>query len=543
MADNRPMFGLSINRDQKREEQAAAYSFAPPLVDDGAIQIDTQGGKSGLSHAYVLSMDAGVSSDAELIERYRTLALYAKIDFAVDEITNEAIVVDDEQPVVSLDLSELEKEIPENVREAIEQEFQSVLNLLKFRFKGYELFRRWYVDSRLVFHKIVDPNEPERGIIELRPLDPRKVKRVKEITTEPDPFTGADVKKVVDDYFIYVEAIVTYNRQFSGQLFGDASYMQGQAPKGSGIVKISPDAIAFVHSGLVDPTSGIIYGYLQKALKVTNQLRILEDSLVVYRLSRAPERRIFYIDTGNLPPAKAMQLVKQTQNMYRSKVVYDAKTGEIADQRRTMAMQEDFFVPRTNGNKGTEIDTLAGAENLGVIDDIEYFNQELWHSLNVPSSRFKTDVSAIFGSGAEITREEIKFSKFIARLRTQFSILFSDLLKTQLILKGILTEGEWEYICDRVQYKFATNTHFAEAKEAEVRLRRFEQLAEVDPFVGKYFSKRWVQMNILHMSEGDIEAEEAQMLAELEMQMQAAQGLDPGAQSAHETRDLPEEEE
>ena len=543
MADNRPMFGLSINRDQKREEQAAAYSFAPPLVDDGAIQIDTQGGKSGLTHAYVLSMDAGVSSDAELIERYRTLALYAKIDFAVDEITNEAIVVDDEQPVVSLDLTELEKEIPENVREAIEQEFQNILNLLKFRFKGYELFRRWYVDSRLVFHKIVDPNEPERGIIELRPLDPRKVKRVKEITTEPDPFTGAEVKRVVDDYFIYVEAIVTYNRQFSGQLFGDASYMQGQAPKGSGIVKISPDAIAFVHSGLVDPTSGIIYGYLQKALKVTNQLRILEDSLVVYRLSRAPERRIFYIDTGNLPPAKAMQLVKQTQNMYRSKVVYDAKTGEIADQRRTMAMQEDFFVPRTNGNKGTEIDTLAGAENLGVIDDIEYFNQELWHSLNVPSSRFKTDVSAIFGSGAEITREEIKFSKFIARLRTQFSILFSDLLKTQLILKGILTEGEWEYICDRVQYKFATNTHFAEAKEAEVRLRRFEQLAEVDPFVGKYFSKRWVQMNILRMSEEDIEAEEAQMLAELEMQMQAAQGVAPGAQSAHEMRDLPEEEE
>ena len=543
MADNRPMFGLSINRDQKREEQAAAYSFAPPLVDDGAIQIDTHGGKSGLTHAYVLSMDAGVSSDAELIERYRTLALYAKIDFAVDEITNEAIVVDDEQPVVSLDLTELEKEIPENVREAIEQEFQNILNLLKFRFKGYELFRRWYVDSRLVFHKIVDPNEPERGIIELRPLDPRKVKRVKEITTEPDPFTGAEVKRVVDDYFIYVEAIATYNRQFSGQLFGDASYMQGQAPKGSGIVKISPDAIAFVHSGLVDPTSGIIYGYLQKALKVTNQLRILEDSLVVYRLSRAPERRIFYIDTGNLPPAKAMQLVKQTQNMYRSKVVYDAKTGEIADQRRTMAMQEDFFVPRTNGNKGTEIDTLAGAENLGVIDDIEYFNQELWHSLNVPSSRFKTDVSAIFGSGAEITREEIKFSKFIARLRTQFSILFSDLLKTQLILKGILTEGEWEYICDRVQYKFATNTHFAEAKEAEVRLRRFEQLAEVDPFVGKYFSKRWVQMNILRMSEEDIEAEEAQMLAELEMQMQAAQGVAPGAQSAHEMRDLPEEEE
>lgn len=503
------LFGVQINTRRRKQEAKDRESFAPPSVDDGATQIPVNAtGLDALTHSYILSMDAGVASEAELIERYRTVATYPECDMAIEEICNEAIVYDDNQPIISLDFDKIEEtDLPRKTRDVIRNEFEKILTLMDFNTRAYEVFRRWYVDSRLAYHIIVEDGKPKNGIAELRPLDPRKVKKVKEVKKTRDERSQVETSVTVAEYYVYLERATSYNKTFQGHPFGDAMYLAGQAPStGQGAVKISTDAVAYCHSGLVDPSTGVVYGHLQKSLKSFNQLRMLEDALVIYRLSRAPERRIFYVDVGNMSPTKSEYYVKQLQNRYRNKITYDANTGEIADKRRTMAMQEDFWLPRREGSRGTQIDTLPGGQNLGEIDDILYFKDKLWNSLNVPPSRFKSEgMQALMGPNAEISREELKFSKFVARLRAQFSSLLHSMLRVQLILRGVLTDDEWLEIEERIKYVYARDSHYAEARDAEITRDRLSLLRDVDDHVGKYFSKKWVQRNVLRMSDEDID--------------------------------------
>ena len=505
------VFGLSINPTKRLKDNENRKSFAPPESEDGSALIETSGyGSAALSRTFVLNLDAGVASEAELIEKYRTMALYSKIDLAIDEICNDAVVYEDDSNIVTLDLDRVDNKIvPVKTKNKLNKEFEFILGLMQFNRRGYEIFKRWYIDSRLAYHIMFDPERKKEGIKELRQLDPRKVKRIKEIERDHDHQSGIDFYKVVDDYYLYLEAATTYNKTFGGHLFGDAVYQSGYAPSaGQGIFKIAKDSIAFAHSGQVDASSGIIYGFLQKAIKPYNQLRMLEDALVIYRLARAPERRIFYIDTGSLPPSKSEFYVKQIQNRYRSKVVYDAQTGEVADQRRTLALQDDYWLPRREGSRGTQIETLPGGQNLGELDDVLYFKDELWDALGVPSSRFKKDVPAMFDSGVSITREELKFSKFITRIRNQFATIFHEILRVQLILKGILTEQEWDEIENNIGYRFNTDSYFAEIKEAEILSRRVALLGEVAGFMVDptgFFDRKWVQKNVLRLSDEEIE--------------------------------------
>ena len=512
------VFGFKVNRKRRAEENAKRDSFAPPGREDGAVQIPaTAGGLETLTHSHILSMDAGVASEAELIERYRTVATHPECDMAVEEICNEVIVYDENQPVVSLDFDQIEdNDLPKKTKERIREEFDHVLSLMNFGDKGFDVFRRWYIDSRSAFHMIVEDGKPKKGIVEIRSLDPRKVKKFKEVETVKDP-SGVELQRVRKEYYVYIDRVSTYNKSFGAHPFGDAVYALGKAPNMTqGAVRISTDAVAYCHSGLVDPSTGIVYGHLQKSIKSFNQLRMLEDALVIYRLSRAPERRIFYVDVGNMSPTKSEFYVKQLQNRYRNKISYDATTGEVADKRRTMAMQEDFWLPRREGSRGTQIDTLPGGQNLGEIGDIEYFKDKLWNSLNVPPSRFKSEgMGSLLGHNSEISREEMKFSKFVARLRTQFSDLFHQMLRVQLILKRVVTEDEWDSFEDRIKYVYAKDSYYAEARDAEVMSDRLSRLRDVDEYVGKYFSMRYVQKHVLRMSDEDIDSMKTEIDGEI----------------------------
>jgi hypothetical protein len=510
MADNRKnlIFGLEINSDKKQKEEKNASSFGVPSADDGSLQIPTAGyGAGPLSQSYVIALDAGVASEAELIERYRTMALYPQADLAIQEIVSDAIVQDDDQPVVDIDLDDVPKEVVgKATQKKIHEGFKHVLKILDFDRRGDQIFQRWYIDSRIIYHKIVDGSRVREGVKEVRQIDPRKMKLVKEIKAE-NTANGVAVYTVTNQYYVYIESATTYNKSFGGQSFGQAVYNQGATPSfGTGSVRVSVDSIAFIHSGLVDPSSGVIYGHLQKAIKPFNTLRMLEDSVLIYRLARASERRIFYVDTGNLPVGKADFYVNQLKNRFRNKISYDAQTGEISDKRRVMSLQEDLWLPRMAGSKGTEVDTLPGAQNLGVMDDVEHFKSNLWDSLNVPSSRFKSDgASAFMGVGSEITREELKFAKFVDKLRAQFAALFADILKTHLILTKVLTEDEWDQIEQFVKFVWARDSHWAEMRDAEILQRRLSNLALIDPYVGRYFTRKYVQKKVLQFTDEDID--------------------------------------
>ncbi len=513
MADDM-IFGAAM-QSSREEARNKLKSFAPPTAEDGAALIPSGGyGADSLASSYVLQLDAGVSSEAELIEKYRTMGLYAKIDKAVNEITNEAIVTSEDGAIVKLDLEKIDG-LSKKVKQTIQDEFTTILGLMDFNHTGYEKFKRWYIDSRLPFHMMVDPDAPEKGIQELRQLDPRKVKRIKEIHTDKDE-RGVESTRIVADYYVYIEAATTYNKTFGGHLFGDAVYQAGKGPanqRQQGVTKISKDAVALCHSGLVDPTTGVIYGYLQKAIKPYNQLRMLEDSLIVYRLARAPERRIFYVDTGSLPPTQAEAYMNRMKNMYRSKVVYDARTGELADQRRTMAMQEDFFLPRREGSRGTEIDTLPGGENLGEITDVNYFRDDLWDALEVPAARFKQEGPSLFGGNqTQISQEEIKFANFIDRLRLQFSRVFHQILRVQLILRNVLTADEWDEIEQEIRYVYQSSSLFSEAKETEILNGRIALAAELLPLMGKLVSKRFIWKRAFRLTDDEIN----EMIEEME---------------------------
>lgn len=485
------LFGFEIKRKgQEETDEKKKVSFVPPETDDGLGQVINAGGYFG---SY-LDMDASsAKTEKELIMKYRDASFQPECDAAIEDIINEAVVSDTDGAPVKLILDDLDQ--PAKIKKLMLEEFETVVNLLNFSWYGHEIFRRWYVDSKLYYHKIIDNADPKRGLIEVRPIDATKIRKVKEVEHDTDKKTGVKIVKDVKEYYIYQNEPLDKSNQG---------------------LKISKDAVTYIPSGLLDPSRKKVLGYLHKALKPVNQLRMMEDSLVIYRLSRAPERRIFYIDVGNLPKGKAEEYLRNIMSKYRNKMVYDANTGELKDDRKHMSMLEDFWLPRREGGRGTEITTLPGGENLGQIEDIIYFQKKLYRALNVPTDRLEQESQFALGRATEITRDELKFQKFIARLRKKFSGLFMDLLKTQLILKGIITEGEWKAISQDINIDFLKDTHFVELKESELLRERMSTLRELDEYVGKYYSIEWVRKNILMQTDDEIEMIDKQIDAEKE---------------------------
>jgi hypothetical protein len=470
------LFGFKITRSKDEGE-----SFTLPSSDDGTIEV-----AGGGFYSQTLDVDGRDKTENDLIRRYRDIAIQPECDSAIEDIVSEGIASNEFDAPVALRLDRLE--YSSKVKKRINEEFDRVLQLLDFNIKGHDIFRRWYVDGRIYYHKVIDKKEPRKGIKELRYIDPRKIKKVREVIKDrPDPVTGIDKQKQTLEYYLYNEKVVD----------------NSATPQSA--LKITTDSIAFCPSGLVDQTKGSVLSYLHKAIKPVNQLRMIEDALVIYRISRAPERRIFYIDVGNLPKIKAEQYLKDVMSRYRNKLVYDASTGEIRDDRNHMSMLEDFWLPRREGGRGTEITTLPGGANLGEIDDITYFQRKLYRSLNVPMSRMEAEQNFSIGRSTEITRDELKFSKFVQRLRKKFSALFHDVLRTQLVLTGVIAEEEWDRIKEHIQYDFLQDGHFAELRDTEILRERIDMLGQVEPYVGNFFSKTWVQKNILRQTDEEIQ--------------------------------------
>ena len=485
------LFGFKITR--AKEEEGSRDGFTTPSSDDGAIEV------SGAGHfASVLDLEGKTKSDDDLIRKYRDIAQQSECDMAVEDIVNEAIVADEADQSVALILEYVP--VPENIKVKIREEFDKILSLLYFQNKGHDIFRRWYVDGRLYYHMIIDKSNPKLGIKEVRYIDPRKIKKVRQVNREKDNKTGVDHVKNVDEFYVYNEK----------------GLQQGVGSTG---VQIAADSIAYCTSGLVDQNSNRVLSHLHKAIKPVNQLRMIEDALVIYRISRAPERRIFRIDVGNLPKVKAEQYLRDVMNRYRNKLVYDASSGEIRDGRNHLSMLEDFWLPRREGGRGTEITTLPGGSNLGEIDDITYFQRKLYRSLNVPISRLEAEQNFSLGRSTEITRDELKFTKFVQRLRKKFTPLFTDMLKTQLILKGIMTLEEFYDIKELIQYDFLQDGHFTELKEAELMENKLQTLQSVESYIGTFFSKKWVQNNVLRLTDLEIE--------DMQQQINKEAGIEP----------------
>jgi hypothetical protein len=426
---------------------------------------------------------------------------------AIADICDEAVVYDNSNNPVEVTVDG--KRLSPKIKQKIEEEFSEILKLLKFQDKGYEIFRKWYIDGRLYFHKIIDKDNPQMGMIEIRSIESTSIRKVRNVVRKKDKVTNADVVSKVDEFFVYNEREETVT--------STAAYTPATPMKG---VRIATDAVCYVHSGLFDGGKRRVLSYIHKALKPMNQLKMVEDAMVIYRLARAPERRVFYIDVGNLPKAKAEQYLKEIMNRYRNKLVYDASTGELKDERRHMTMLEDFWLPRREGGKGTEIDTLPGGQNLGQMDDVLYFQKKLFRSLNVPFSRLETDQNGFnMGRQAEITRDELKFFRFIERLQKKFSELFRELLKTQLILKGVITKDDWESLQPLIKFDFRKDSYFTEAKDNEILTNRMNLVNMADAHIGKYFSKRYIQKNILRMTDEEI--------ADIEVDIQQEKAQDP----------------
>ena len=463
----------------ERMKDVGGEKFTLPAPDDGTVEI-AGGGFFG----QVLDTDGRERTEQDLVRRYRDIAQQPECDSAIEDIVNEGIVANEMSQAISIVLDRLP--YPSKIKKKITEEFDEVLRLLDFDVKGHDIFRRWYVDGRMFYHKVIDKKSPRKGIQELRYIDPSKIKKVREVLREPKDGTSIELIKKVEEYYLYNDK-------------GIASQGTSQG------IKIAADSISYCPSGVIDQNKGHVLSYLHKAIKPVNQLRMIEDALVIYRISRAPERRIFYIDVGNLPKIKAEQYLKDVMNRYRNKLVYNASTGEIRDDRNQMSMLEDFWLPRREGGRGTEITTLPGGSNLGEIDDIVYFQRKLYRSLNVPVSRMEAEQAFSLGRSTEITRDELKFTKFVQRLRKKFTALFTDVLKTQLILKGVITLEDWSNIKEHIQYDFLQDGHFAELKEAELLKDRLEVLQTVESYVGTFFSKKWIQKNVLSMTEAEID--------------------------------------
>jgi len=473
------LFGFKIERSSK--DSGGGTTFSTPTPDDGTIDV-AGGGFFG----QILDTDGRERTDLDLIRRYRDIAQQAECDTAIEDIINEGIVANENDQAVEITLDRLP--YPEKIKRKIRTEFHEVLRLLSFEQKGHDIFRRWYVDGRLFYHKIIDNKNPRKGIQELRYIDPTKIKKVREVKKSVDKKTSIQMTEKIEEYYIY-------NEKGLGSA-GTAGTNQG--------LKIAVDSISYCPSGLIDGNSGRILSHLHKAIKPVNQLRMIEDALVIYRISRAPERRIFYIDVGNLPKIKAEQYLKDVMNRYRNKLVYDASTGEIRDDRNHMSMLEDFWLPRREGGRGTEISTLPGGSNLGEIDDIQYFQKKLYKSLNVPISRMDSEAGFSLGRASEITRDELKFTKFVQRIRKKFVPLFTDVLKTQLLLKGVIAAEDWPSLQEHIQYDFLQDGHFAELKDAELLNDRIQALDGIQSYIGTFFSKEYVLKKVLRMNDAEI---------------------------------------
>ena len=473
------LFGFQITR--KKQEQDPKQNFTTPQADDGTTTV-AAGGYFG---SY-LDMEGTAKNEADLVRRYREISLHPECDQAIEDICNEAIVSSEEKDSVRVLLEDLPYG-PE-VRKKIDEEFLNVLKLMNFSTKGFEIFKRWYVDGRIFYQKLIDRENPKNGITELRYIDPRKIKKVREIKKVRSTVDLA-IQNDYEEYFMFNEK-------------GVAGATSGQG------VRIAADTIAFCSSGLVDQNKNMILSYLHKAIKPVNQLRMIEDAVVIYRIARAPERRIFKIDVGNLPKQKAEQYLRDVMARYRNKLVYDANTGEIRDDRSYMNMLEDYWLPTREGGRGTDITTLPGGQNLGEMADIEYFQKKLYRSLNVPVSRLEPSSGFSLGRSTEITRDELKFTKFVQRLRKKFTELFNDFLKTQLILKGIIAEEDWNVIQANIHYDFLQDGHFAEIKESEMLKDRVLLADSLEKYVGKYFSQEYIRKFIFKQSEKEIKEQD-----------------------------------
>ncbi len=475
------LFGFTISRQKAEEDSLVQQSFAPPSSDDGALTIT-----SAAYYGTYVDLDGTAKNEVELISRYREMAMQPEIESAIDDIINEAIVQDDDGRNVKLIMDNLKQ--PDKIKKAIADEFQTVLRVLNYNNMAADIFRRYYIDGRLFYHIIIDRENPTAGIKELRYIDPRKIRKVRELRKKKDERTGVEIMAVINEYYIYNDKAITGTQSNYG-------------PVGTRITK---DSIININSGLMDSRRAVVLSYLHKAIKPLNQLRMIEDATVIYRISRAPERRIFYIDVGNLPKLKAEQYLRDIMIKYKNKLVYDANTGEVRDDRKFLSMMEDFWLPRREGGKGTEITTLPGGQNLGELEDVKYFEKKLYKSLNVPISRLESSSGFTIGRSSEITRDELKFAKFIDRLRNKFAELFDQALRIQCVLKGICTDAEFTEFKEHMYYDFIKDNNFAELKEAELMANRLSLLQQVDPYTGTYYSMGWIRRNVLRMDDDEI---------------------------------------
>ena len=503
MAANKfSLFGFTISRKEDENSQAVQQSFTPPVNDDGALTIT-----SAAYYGTYVDLDGSAKNEIELIGRYREMAMQPEIESAIDDIINEAICQDDDGRNIRMILDELKQ--PDKIKKSLQAEFNTVLRLLNYNQMAQDVFRRYYVDGRLYYHIIVDREAPTDGIKELRYIDPRKIRKVREVKKSKDERTGVEVANVINEYYIFNDKVISG----SSSNFG---------PVG---VRITTDSIINVVSGLMDSRRAVVLSYLHKAIKPLNQLRMIEDATVIYRISRAPERRIFYIDVGNLPKLKAEQYLRDIMVKYKNKLVYDAVTGEVRDDRKFLSMMEDFWLPRREGGKGTEITTLPGGQNLGELEDVKYFEKKLYKALSVPVSRLNPESSGFsLGRTNEITRDELKFAKFVDRLRNKFSNLFDQAMRVQVVLKGICTAEEWDMMKENIYYDFIKDNNFTELKDAELMTNRLGLLQTIDPYTGRYFSQLWIQRNVLRLSDDEIE----EMDKEIEMEKEQGLGLPVG---------------
>ena len=505
------LFGFSIE-DPNEKKKKGVISPVPPNNEDGADYFLS----SGFYGQYV-DIEGVFRTEFDVIKRYRDMALHPECDTAIEHVVNEAIVSDSNDSPVEINLDNLN--VSDNLKKVVRDEFKGVKDLLQFDKKAHEIFRNWYTDGRLYYHKVIDTTKPDEGIQEVRYIDSLKLKfmRVKPNKEKGArgaegipalPYSGAET--ITKD--TKIEEFYTYYPQGMAQKYGSVA--------GKGI-RIAKDAITYVHSGLVDRNKKITLSYLHKAIKGLNQLRMIEDSLVIYRLSRAPERRIFYIDVGNLPKVKAEQYLRDVMSRYRNKLVYDANTGEIKDDKKFMSMLEDFWLPRREGGRGTEISTLPGGQNLGELTDIEYFQKKLYRALNVPESRIGGEGGFNLGRSSEILRDELMFSKFVGRLRKRFSGLFIDMLRTQLILKNIVTPEDFDKMAEHIQFDYKYDNHFAELKDHELMTERLNIMVAIEPYIGTYYSRDYVKRKVLRQTDEEIE----EMAQEMEEENEAGIGV------------------
>ena len=490
------LFGFTIGK--KEDKNVKVQTFAEAEYEDGALSV-----ASGGVYGTYVDTEGAIKSESELINRYRDMGLQAEVENAIDDIVNEAIVSSKDKPVVRINVDNLN--VSEPIRDKIRLEFKSISKLLDLQNLGSDVFKRWYIDGRVYYHVIVDENNLEKGIHELRILDPRKIKKIREKKKEKQP--DGKTKTSVLEYYVYNQKGIY---QSQGQVIGTAF-----TSAASGL-KISPDSIVYTHSGLMNATRSLVLSYLHKAIKPLNQLRMIEDSLVIYRISRAPERRIFYVDVGNLPKLKAEQYMRDLMTRYKNKLVYDANTGEVRDDRKHMSMLEDYWMPRREGGRGTEISTLPGGSNLGDIEDVLYFQKKLYKSLGVPISRLESEANYTIGRATEISRDEVKFTRFVNKLQSRFSLMFDEIMERQLTLKGIMSREDWKNVKNEIFYEFENDSHFSEIKQNELLQDRLNILRDLQDYAGKYWSHEYIRKHILMMTDDEVKTNDEQMQKELD---------------------------